>query len=180
MSGGSLNYFCYTLEEHIGDFGDKELDDLVKDLANLFHAREWFLSEDTKEESWDEARDTFKKKWFSDIGRTARIEKYLDDIREEVLKSFGVYGKDNSALYPEPPKETMDENDYQAGVWYDMGTKPIEGKDYLLEAVCVKDNHKCFVVGKYEGEIMWLACNKDDDCYLCNHWMLIPEPPKKE
>ena len=72
-----------------------------------------------------------------------------------------------------------DEKEYQPGVWYDMDTKPIEGKDYLLEAVCVKDNHKCFVVGKYEGEIMWLACNKDDDCYLCNHWMLIPEPPKE-
>ena len=36
MSGGSLNYFCYQLEEHIGDFGDKELDELVKDLAELF------------------------------------------------------------------------------------------------------------------------------------------------
>ena len=37
MSGGSLNYFYGQLEEHIGDFGDKELDELVKDLAELFH-----------------------------------------------------------------------------------------------------------------------------------------------
>ena len=47
MSGGHLNYFCHSLEEHIGDFGDRELDDLVKDLAELFHDREWYLSGDT-------------------------------------------------------------------------------------------------------------------------------------
>lgn len=36
MSGGSLSYFYLQLQEHIGDFGDEELDDLVKDLADLF------------------------------------------------------------------------------------------------------------------------------------------------
>ena len=37
MSGGSLDYFSCQLEDHVGDFGDKELDELVKDLAALFH-----------------------------------------------------------------------------------------------------------------------------------------------
>ena len=46
MSGGSLNYFYSELEGHAGDFRDKELDDLVRDLAHLFHEREWFLSSD--------------------------------------------------------------------------------------------------------------------------------------
>ena len=46
MSGGSLNYFYSYLEEHVGDLGDKELDNLVLDLAKLFHDREWELSGD--------------------------------------------------------------------------------------------------------------------------------------
>ena len=90
MSGGSLDYFYSLLEEHVGDFGDRELDDLVKDMAQLFHDREWFLSGDTCEGSWNEARDRFKKKWFSEVGRRCRIEQYLNDIKEEMLKSFGL------------------------------------------------------------------------------------------
>lgn len=90
MSGGSLNYFYSYLEDHIGDFGDKELDDLVKDLAGLFHAREWFLSSDTGPGDWAEARDAFKKKWFTVRGRQERIEKYLTELTDDVRKSFGI------------------------------------------------------------------------------------------
>lgn len=93
MSGGSLGYFYSDLEEHVGDFGDKELDDLVRDLAKLFHAREWFLSCDTCEGNWVEARDQFKRKWFHDESRKERIERYLDEIKEEILKSFGLSDK---------------------------------------------------------------------------------------
>ena len=90
MSGGSLNYFYSYLQEHIGDFHDKELDDLVKDLADLFHDREWYLSSDTCEGDWLESRDNFKKKWFTPHGRQERIEKYLDEIRSDVLDMFGM------------------------------------------------------------------------------------------
>ena len=90
MSGGSLDYFYSMMEEHVGDFGDKELDDLVQDLAKLFHDREWFLSSDTCEGAWVEARDKFKKKWFTEHGRQERIETYLAEIREEVLSAFGM------------------------------------------------------------------------------------------
>lgn len=90
MSGGSLNYICYTLEDHVGDFKDKELDQLVKDLADLFHSREWYLSGDTNEGNWREARDAFKEKWFTQHGRQERIEQYLADIRKEVLEMFGM------------------------------------------------------------------------------------------
>lgn len=93
MSGGSLDYFYSLLEEHVGDFGDRELDELVKDLARLFHDREWYLSSDTCEGSWNEARDAFKKKWFSEGARAERIEKYLNDLKEEFLKSFGLSNK---------------------------------------------------------------------------------------
>lgn len=90
MSGGSLDYFYDRLEEHIGDFNDKELDELVKDLAQLFHDREWYLSGDYCEGNWNEARDNFKQKWFGQGARQERIEKYLKEVTQELLRSFGV------------------------------------------------------------------------------------------
>lgn len=93
MSGGSLNYFYNELEDHVGDFKDKELDDLVKDLSQLFHDREWYLSGDTGEGNWNEARDNFKKKWFTDIGRQERIEKAFEETKTELLRSFGFEAK---------------------------------------------------------------------------------------
>lgn len=96
MSGGSLNYFYCTLQDHVGDFGDKELDNLVEDLAELFHEREWYLSGDTGKGDWREARDAFKGKWFTEYGRKERIEKYLKQLASEVFDSFGfgMYCKD--------------------------------------------------------------------------------------
>ena len=93
MSGGSLDYFYCQLQEHVGDFKDKELDDLVSDLADLFHDREWYLSSDYGEGKWNEARDKFKQKWFREGARAERIEKYLDDVKAELLQSFGVNNK---------------------------------------------------------------------------------------
>ncbi len=90
MSGGSLDYFYNQLNEHVGDFKDKELDELVKDLAELFHDREWYLSGDYGEGNWNEARDNFKQKWFGEGARAERIEKYLEEVKQELLHSFGV------------------------------------------------------------------------------------------
>jgi hypothetical protein len=90
MSGGSLNYFYSSLEEHVGDFGDKELDELVSDLAELFHDREWYLSSDTGVGQWNEARDAFKAKWFKEGARKERIERYLSEFSEEIRKMFGI------------------------------------------------------------------------------------------
>jgi len=90
MSGGSLNYFYCQLEDHVGDFGDKELDELVKDLAELFHDREWYLSADYGVGTWIEAKDKFKEKWFTQHGRQERIEQYLSDLANEVRESFGM------------------------------------------------------------------------------------------
>ena len=90
MSGGSLDYFYSRLEEHVGDFQDAELDDLVKDLAELFHDREWFLSADTCEGDWREARDKFKQKWFGEGARKERVEKYLTDFGRSVMDQLGL------------------------------------------------------------------------------------------
>lgn len=107
MSGGSLNYFYCLLGEHVGDFGDKELDDLVQDLTELFEAREWYLSGDTGEGSWREARDNFKKKWFTECGRKERIEKYLKQIASELFDSFG-FGHYCEECVEWTPKEGSD------------------------------------------------------------------------
>ena len=93
MSGGSLNYFYSELEDHIGDFQDKELDELIKDIAKLFHDREWYLSGDTGVGQWNEARDAFKAKWFKEGARGEHIEKYLNDFFDEIRKSFGISDK---------------------------------------------------------------------------------------
>lgn len=93
MSGGSLDYFYCQLNDHVGDFKDKELDNLVEDLAELFHDREWYLSGDICEGSWNEARDKFKQKWFGEGARAERIEKCLDETKAELFKSFGICTK---------------------------------------------------------------------------------------
>jgi hypothetical protein len=93
MSGGSLNYFYIELAGHSSDLGDKELNELVKDLAELFHDREWFLSGDTGEGSWRESRDAFKAKWFSEHGRQERIEQYLAEFADEIRETFGISNK---------------------------------------------------------------------------------------
>ena len=93
MSGGSLDYFYYTLADHSSDFDDKELNDLVSDLATLFHDREWYLSGDTSRGDWREARDKFKDKWFTEHGRQERIEKYLAEIGNEVREQLGLNRK---------------------------------------------------------------------------------------
>lgn len=93
MSGGSLNYFYIGLEEHIGDFGDKELDDLVKDLSTLFYEREWYLSGDTNVGDWNEASDAFKKKWFTNEGRESRIKEYFDSCVNDMRRLVGIYNR---------------------------------------------------------------------------------------
>lgn len=108
MSGGRLDYFYATLYDHVGDFNDKELDELVKDLSDLFHEREWYLSGDTCEGDWNDARDAFKKRWFTDEGRAERIEKILSETMEEIKKSFGLSKKYCRNCSYWTPKENSD------------------------------------------------------------------------
>ncbi len=90
MSGGAFDYFYYQLEEHVGDFGDVELDDLMSDLAKLHHDREWYKSGDTSEGSWNEARDEFKARWFTSDGRAERTSKYIDDAINKLRIDLGM------------------------------------------------------------------------------------------
>ena len=90
MSGGKLDYFFGSLEDHAEDFGDRELADLVKDLATLYHDREWYLSGDTSLGDWRKSRDEFKKKWLKEGGNRERIERYLHDIERDIREELGL------------------------------------------------------------------------------------------
>ena len=90
MSGGSLDYFYNQLIDHVGDFDDVELDELIKDLSNLFKAREWYLSGDTGLGTWREERDKFKSKWFTEHGRNDRINSMITKMADKMRDALGV------------------------------------------------------------------------------------------
>ena len=89
MSGGSLNYICYKLEDVASSIDDKEVRDLVNDLAELLHDLEWYMSGDYGEDSYEETLSKFKAKWFGD-NRNERLKEYLntalDDMKKEIEK----------------------------------------------------------------------------------------------
>lgn len=94
MSGGSHNYVCYRIEEDlVGRMHDRELDDLMADVAKLAHAVEWMDSGDTCEETYLEEVAAFKKKWFAD-SRDERLRSYIDkavyDLSAELYQMLGV------------------------------------------------------------------------------------------
>lgn len=47
MSGGSLNYICYTIYNNlVGEMQDEVMNAFVKDFSDLTHDLEWWLSAD--------------------------------------------------------------------------------------------------------------------------------------
>ena len=78
MSGGSMDYVCWRIEEQADKMGDPELIAFVKDVAALKHDREWNLSGDT----CDETKEAFKKKWFKS-SRASRLKGLIQTMFEE-------------------------------------------------------------------------------------------------
>ena len=71
MSGGSMDYVSFKLEEQegcfVGDRYEDYLESLMEDFADLLHSREWYLSSDIGEGSWNEVRDNFLRKYMPDF-----------------------------------------------------------------------------------------------------------------
>lgn len=93
MSGGSHNYICYKIEDElVGYMYDRELDDLMKDIAKLAHDLEWFDSSDIGLDTYRETVRKFKEKWFGG-DREERLKGYVDDavsnLREELYSLIG-------------------------------------------------------------------------------------------
>lgn len=94
MSGGSHDYICYRIEEELqGQMHDKELDDLMEDIAQLVHDLEWFDSGDIGEKEYRESAAKFKEKWFKG-NRTERLKGYIDeavdDVKQELYKLLDI------------------------------------------------------------------------------------------
>lgn len=87
MSGGSMDYVCFRIEECADYVEDKEIKELVKDLAKLMHDLEWYQSADYSRDQYEKTLSEFKTKWFGDK-RNERLKEYLnatlDDIRREI------------------------------------------------------------------------------------------------
>lgn len=79
MSGGSHNYVSYTIENELcGQMKDIELNDLMKDIAELAHDLEWADSCDISDEDYFETVKRFKEKWLKQ-GRNERLKTYIDE-----------------------------------------------------------------------------------------------------
>lgn len=93
MSGGSHSYLCYRIEEeYVSKMHDKELDDLMRDIAQLTHDLEWYDSGDYGIEDYQKSIKNFKEKWFEQ-NREERLKGYIDeavdDLREELHSMIG-------------------------------------------------------------------------------------------
>ena len=59
MSGGSMDYFCFRLEEYAHYVDDKEINSLMHDLADLLHDLEWYTSGDYGKETYEKSLKEF-------------------------------------------------------------------------------------------------------------------------
>lgn len=89
MSGGSMDYFSYEMEKYCSELKDKELVELAKDMAKLFHDKEWADSGDTSEGDWNKSVIEFKKKWF-EAPREERLLRYIDEAVGELKFTLGL------------------------------------------------------------------------------------------
>lgn len=88
MSGGSRDYKSYVIDEYYVDrMYDKELDDMMRDIANLCHDVEWYESGDTSYSTYMESVKAFKKKWFKG-SRDERLKGYVDEGIEKLRREL--------------------------------------------------------------------------------------------
>ena len=87
MSGGTMNYICYKIEECADYVDDKEIKDLIKDMSKLMHDLEWYESGDYGKLEYEATLSEFKAKWFGE-NRNKRLKEYLnstlDDMKREI------------------------------------------------------------------------------------------------
>ena len=95
MSGGSMDYVCYRVEDAASMTRDPEFAELLRDAARVLHDEEWWLSCDTSKETYLESLAAFKAKWFGG-DRTERLKGYIDKdmarLRAELYALIGVEG----------------------------------------------------------------------------------------
>ena len=87
MSGGSLSYICYSIENNlVGEMRDEIMNEFVKDFAELTHDLEWWLSRDYGEETYRKSLKEFKEKWFKNYDE--REKEAIKKIKEKAIKEI--------------------------------------------------------------------------------------------
>lgn len=96
MSGGSFDYGYTRIEyDYAGYMQDREMDDLMKDVAEVMHDLEWWQSGDIGEENYRETIKKFKQKWFKQ-SNNKRIKKYINDELNQFKENLnGLLGGEN-------------------------------------------------------------------------------------
>ena len=77
MSGGSMDYVCYHVDEAASMCEDVEFSDLLHDASKVLHDEEWWKSGDYSEDEYRESLAEFKAKWFKG-NRADRLKIYVD------------------------------------------------------------------------------------------------------
>lgn len=93
MSGGSYSYiYSKLLNECDGSMYDEEMNDMIRDLAEVLHDLEWWQSGDWSEDVYRETLVKFKKKWFK-TDRSDRLKGYIDKqigiVRQQLYEMIG-------------------------------------------------------------------------------------------
>lgn len=93
MSGGSYNYIYSTLlSECDGCMYDAEMNDMIRDLAEVLHDLEWWQSDDSSEDQYRQTLAKFKEKWFK-TDRCDRLKGYIDEqigiVRRQLYEMIG-------------------------------------------------------------------------------------------
>ena len=99
MSGGHFDYtdsqakseiFGWT-DKPTNVFEDREISELIFDVFDLIHDYDWYVSGDTCEATWLQAKRAFKAKWLHsqpEERTKATIDSVIDDARQELYKTF--------------------------------------------------------------------------------------------
>lgn len=119
MSGGSYDYiYCRLKEECEGRMYDAEMDDMIRDLADVLHDLEWWQSADSSEDEYRATLVRFKAKWFKD-NREERLKGYIDN-------QIGIVRNQLYALIGEPTEPKSEwEHDHEILKAYSDGANGV-------------------------------------------------------
>lgn len=98
MSGGSMNYICYQVEEASRCFNNPQIRELVKDVSKLLHDKEWADSGDYCVGEYNKTEKEFCEKWLCNHNETltAIVSNEIEGVRNTLLACIGLgkYCKD--------------------------------------------------------------------------------------
>ena len=86
MSGGSLDYLYYKVEDASRYIKDREIRALCVDFAKVLHDIEWNLDDDIGDDTLRRSIHDFKKKWFGP--RDERLKEFIDDAIHELKQEL--------------------------------------------------------------------------------------------